>query len=117
LASSVIVRAIFHDPTLYPEPDAFKPERFLNADGSLKDDPVWTIGFGHGKRICPGRFFADTTLFIVAASVLSVFKIEKRKGAGEGIEAYPFRGSALRYSHACHRRRGSILSSHCDIFS
>jgi hypothetical protein len=99
LGSSVIPRAILHDPVLYPEPDVFKPERFLNADGSLRDDPIWTTGFGYGKRICPGRFFADTILFIVAASVLSVFNIEKQKGAEDGIEAYPFRGSALRYDH------------------
>jgi cytochrome P450 len=91
-----VLRAILHDPAVYPEPDAFKPERFLNADGSLCDDPVCVTGFGYGKRACPGRHFADTTLFIVAMSVLSVFKIEKSKGASGRIEAYPYRGGAIR---------------------
>ncbi|KAI9441764.1 cytochrome P450 [Lactarius indigo] len=65
---------ILHDPAVYPEPDAFKPERFLNQDGTLRDDPVLMSAFGYGKRICPGRHFADATLFIVVASVLSGFQ-------------------------------------------
>ena len=69
-------RAIFHDPSIYPEPDVFKPERFLNPDGSLRDDPVLASAFGYGKRICPGRHFVDATLFIYVASLLSVFRIE-----------------------------------------
>jgi cytochrome P450 len=69
-------RAILHDPAIYPDPDVFKPERFLNADGSLRDDPVLASTFGFGKRICPGRHFIDSTMFIAVASLLSVFKIE-----------------------------------------
>lgn len=69
--------AILHDPALYPEPDTIKPERFLNQDGTLRDDPVMMSTFGYGKRICPGRHFADATLFIVVASVLSVFDIRR----------------------------------------
>ncbi|KAH9975189.1 cytochrome P450, partial [Russula compacta] len=61
--------AILHDPSLYPEPDIFRPERFLNPDGSLRDDPVLTSAFGFGKRICPGRHFVDATLFISVASL------------------------------------------------
>ena len=36
-----------------------------------------SIAFGAGKRICPGRHLVDATLFVVAASVLSVFNITK----------------------------------------
>ena len=70
-------RAVFRDPSIYPEPDVFKPERFLNPDGSLRDDPLVTSAFGYGKRICPGRHFVDATLFIYAVSLLSVFRIEQ----------------------------------------
>ncbi|KAN0137798.1 Cytochrome P450 [Lactarius tabidus] len=71
--------AILHNPDLYPDPEAFKPERFLNEDGTLRDDPVITLAFGIGKRICPGRHFVDATLFIVVSSVLSVFNVAKAK--------------------------------------
>ncbi|KAI0264164.1 cytochrome P450 [Gloeopeniophorella convolvens] len=71
--------AILHDPEVFPDPDAFKPERFLAADGSVREDLPVTPAFGFGKRICPGRYFVDATLFIVVASVLSVFDISKAK--------------------------------------
>ena len=38
-----------------------------------------TLAFGIGKRICPGRRFVDSTLFIVTSSVLSVFDVVKAK--------------------------------------
>jgi cytochrome P450 len=73
------VRAILHNPDLYPDPEAFKPERFLNEDGTLRDDPAITLTFGVGKRICPGRHFVESTLFIVISSVLSVFNVVEAK--------------------------------------
>lgn len=73
------IRAILHDPEIFPDPEEFKPERFLNEDGSFRDDPTIALAFGVGKRICPGRHFVDATLFIVASSILSVFDITKAK--------------------------------------
>ena len=70
-------RAILHDPEAYPDPEEFKPERFLNEDGSTRDDPTLSLVFGIGKRICPGRHFVDDTVFIVTSSVLSVFNVTK----------------------------------------
>jgi cytochrome P450 len=72
-------RAVLHDPELYPDPEAFKPERFLNEDGTFRDDPVITLAFGAGRRICPGRHFVVATLFVVTASVLSVFNVTRAK--------------------------------------
>ncbi|KAF8483988.1 cytochrome P450 [Russula ochroleuca] len=69
--------AILHDPEIYPDPEEFKPERFLNEDGSVRDDPALSLVFGIGKRICPGRHLVDATIFIFASSVLSVFNVAK----------------------------------------
>jgi len=86
---------MLHDSTLYPEPDIFKPERFINTDGSLRDDPNLTSAFGFGKRICPGRHVVDAALFIVVASLFSAFNIE-RGGNGEGgLYDYTFTGNAV----------------------
>jgi len=71
--------AILHDPDIYPDPEEFKPERFLNKDGSFRDDPTIALAFGAGKRICPGRHLVDATLFVLASSVLSVFDVMKAK--------------------------------------
>ncbi|KAJ8462758.1 hypothetical protein ONZ51_g10697 [Trametes cubensis] len=67
---------ILHDPELYPNPDAFIPERFLK-DGKMNQDvfdPA-SIAFGAGRRVCPGRHFAEDSLFINIASMLHVFDI------------------------------------------
>jgi cytochrome P450 len=72
-------RAILHDPEIYPEPEEFKPERFLNEDGTVRDDPALSLAFGIGKRICPGRHFVDAEIFIVASTILSVFNVTKAK--------------------------------------
>ena len=72
-------RAILHDPEMYPDPEEFKPERFLDEDGSVRDDPALSLAFGIGKRICPGRHFVDATIFMVASSVLSIFNVTKAK--------------------------------------
>lgn len=90
--------AILHDPAVYPEPDAFKPERFLDKEGNLRDDPILSSTWGYGRRICPGRHLAEMTLFIVAASLFSVFNIEKGKDHAGGTEAsYPFTGTGVNH--------------------
>jgi len=71
--------AILHDKDEYPEPFEFRPDRFLK-DGQLDPDirdP--TAGFGFGRRVCPGKHIAISTLWISAASILSVYDIEMAK--------------------------------------
>ncbi|KAI0301728.1 cytochrome P450 [Multifurca ochricompacta] len=87
--------AILRDPDEYEDPDAFKPERFLNSNGSLRDDLNLTSVFGFGKRICPGRHFVDATLFITVASLLSVFNIKKRKEDEDGAFRYTYTGDSV----------------------
>ncbi|RPD61592.1 cytochrome P450 [Lentinus tigrinus ALCF2SS1-6] len=70
------VWACMRDPEMYEDPDEFRPERFIR-DGKLDTavrDPA-PLAFGFGRRICPGRYFAQAGLFITIASVLHVFDI------------------------------------------
>ncbi|KAJ3561433.1 hypothetical protein NP233_g10196 [Leucocoprinus birnbaumii] len=69
--------SILHDPKIYRDPEDFNPERYLKPDGQLNRevrDP--TSAFGFGRRICPGRFFADNFLFIIIAHTLAVFDVK-----------------------------------------
>nr|VWO96834.1 N/A [Ganoderma boninense] len=68
--------ACMHDPETFEDPDEFRPERFIR-DGKLDlsiCDPSAFI-FGSGRRICPGRYFAEASLFLNIASILHVFDI------------------------------------------
>ena len=97
MVASIFRRAILHDPAVYSDPDAFNPSRFINSDGSIRDDSTWVSAFGYGKRICPGRHFVDTTMFIVIASIFSVFNIEGVKRADGSPEEYTFTGKSITY--------------------
>lgn len=70
-----------HDPDVYPDPMIFRPERFLGE--SPAPDPRALV-FGFGRRICPGRFLADNTVFLTVAQSLTVFDISK--ATRDGVE-------------------------------
>ncbi|GJE96467.1 cytochrome P450 [Phanerochaete sordida] len=70
--------SVLHNEEVYPDPGAFKPERFLTPEGTLDatvPDPM--AAFGFGRRICPGRHFALAALFQDIVHVLAVFNVEK----------------------------------------
>jgi len=95
---TVLRRAILHDPEQYPEPEEFKPERFLKngvLDPTVQDPN--SAAFGYGRRyvcslqntscgdssprlftpsICPGRHLSNNSLYAVVSSVLAVFDIK-----------------------------------------
>ncbi|HYK20401.1 MAG TPA: cytochrome P450 [Pyrinomonadaceae bacterium] len=59
-------------PEIYPEPDSFKPERFVNRQYS----PFEFLPFGGGTRRCVGAHFAPYQIKLVLASLLRRFRFE-----------------------------------------
>ena len=70
---------VHHDPDLYPDPYAFRPERFL---GESPGTYTW-IPFGGGRRRCLGASFALQEMKIVLKAVLSRFDVVPAAGALE----------------------------------
>ncbi|KAI0819811.1 cytochrome P450 [Trametes gibbosa] len=66
------------DTTLYPEPQKFRPERWLEMDAPTAElaNPRRFV-FGFGRRVCPGRDFADAGVWLAMACVISLFDIAK----------------------------------------
>jgi len=72
--------AIGQDERLYDNPSRFWPERLDVARAAGKEiiDPsAWVWGLG--RRACPGRHWAESTLFLTMASVLATFNISKAR--------------------------------------
>ena len=68
-----------HDPEIYPDPYAFRPERWLGQDPGTY---TW-IPFGGGRRRCIGASFALLEMNIVLRALLSRTEV---RGTDRGVE-------------------------------
>ncbi|XP_004479325.1 7-alpha-hydroxycholest-4-en-3-one 12-alpha-hydroxylase [Dasypus novemcinctus] len=76
--------SVHMDPEIHPDPTAFKYDRFLNADGSRKVDFYkggkkihhYSMPWGSGVSICPGRFFALSELKLFVLLMVTYFDLE-----------------------------------------
>ncbi len=77
------IYSIHHDPRFWDSPDDFIPERFLpQADGSPAAALTGNafIPFGTGHRRCPGRRFAETTVWLHLTRMLHRLRFETPDG-------------------------------------
>src|SRR3954468_9782975 len=102
------IALVHYRPDLYPEPDAFRPERFVD-DGA--ESYAW-LPFGGGIRRCIGAALAQAEMSEVLRVVLSEVELAPERQAPEpvvlhGITLTPKFGVPVRVV----RRRESSASS------
>ncbi|KAI7756195.1 hypothetical protein M8C21_032401, partial [Ambrosia artemisiifolia] len=75
--TQVIVNAwaIGRDPTLWEEPDEFRPERFLKNPFSYKGVHFEWLPFGVGRRSCPGVQFGVAIVELALANIVYMFDV------------------------------------------
>lgn len=69
---SPCIYLLHHRPDLYPEPDQFRPDRFLERQYLLYE----YIPFGGGNRRCLGMAFALFEMKLVLATILSQWQLQ-----------------------------------------
>jgi cytochrome P450 len=90
---------VHRDPEAFPDPDVFRPERFLSGDGADAPD----IPFGGGARRCLGEPLALTAIHVVLPTILRRVRLRPVSPRPErmvvrGTVAAPHRG-ALTIAH------------------
>ncbi|KAK7689094.1 hypothetical protein QCA50_007785 [Cerrena zonata] len=92
---------IMHDPDVFAEPETFNPDRWLDEKGRIRDD-LKHFDFGFGRRVCPGQYVAERSLFINTALMFWAFNIREDPAApidtmsftdGSVVHPQPFRVS------------------------
>ncbi|XP_078573745.1 cytochrome P450 2U1-like [Branchiostoma floridae x Branchiostoma japonicum] len=72
--------SVHMDPKLFPEPNTFRPERFLDQDGNfVKHEAL--VPFSMGPRTCLGEQLAKMELFLLFVSLMQRFTFHLPEGA------------------------------------
>ncbi|KAF9523935.1 putative monooxygenase [Crepidotus variabilis] len=64
---------MLRDPIVYSDPMTFNPDRYKGDDKAMEQ--VKNLVFGFGRRGCPGRLFAENSLFVLIATTLATCNI------------------------------------------
>ncbi|XP_017074255.1 cytochrome P450 306a1 [Drosophila eugracilis] len=97
--------AIHMDPEAFPEPEEFRPERFLAPDGSYSAPPQF-FPFSSGMRMCPGDEMARMILTLFAGRILRRFHLEVPEDCDVDMEGE----SGITLTPGYHKLRFTKLS-------
>ncbi|XP_053384848.1 cytochrome P450 2B19-like [Mercenaria mercenaria] len=74
-----VLSSALKDPDVWEDPEEFKPERFLNSDGSDIIVPKQFIPFSLGPRSCLGETLARIEIFLFTAGLVQKLRFLPEK--------------------------------------
>lgn len=77
--------AVHTDPTYWPDPFKFQPDRFLTEDGCFFK-PESFLPFQTGKRVCLGEELARMILFLFAGKILDAYVVSVPPGEAVDLD-------------------------------
>ena len=87
--------AIHREAALYPDPETFNPDRWLDPSFPTYKEPLSKYpnlqgfsAFGFGRRICPGLNIAERSLFLLVARL--GWAVDVRKKEGVKVKEYEY---------------------------
>lgn len=79
-----MIYQIHRDERYFPEPDKFKPERFLpQISNTTERHPYAYIPFSFGKRNCIGQRFAMLEIKLLIATLIRYFEFETNQSISD----------------------------------
>ncbi|KAE9396845.1 cytochrome P450 [Gymnopus androsaceus JB14] len=81
------IRSMGWHEQIYKDAPKFNPDRYIPKSQGGREEP-YLSPFGFGRRICPGRFLAESTVWMAMAMILATCNIGKAKDAN-GVEITP----------------------------
>lgn len=88
--------AIHRESALYPDPETYNPQRWLDPDFPTYREPLSEYpnlhnysSFGFGRRICPGQHIAEKNLYLLSSRIAWACNVSKAKDEQSGKEVDP----------------------------
>ena len=94
----VLLQAILTDPAVFPEPERFRPERFLGHRHAASE----FLPFGGGHRRCLGAAFAENEMRLVLGTLVAEWDLElvlrkPERAVRRNVTMGPERGVPVRF--------------------
>jgi len=80
--------AMNRDESVYSNPDAFNPDRYIPKEQGGLGEPFPVGHFGFGRRICPGMHLGAASVWMAIATMLAALEFSKAKDSN-GNEITP----------------------------